>query len=141
VRVHKDVPGVRGRYAREEIVAIADHHAWFVEGELGVKENLGDLGHAGDGFYGEVTEAVYGPGVLESGDGTQTVGGVGEEVEEELGVCFYRVDTAFEEESGKSIFLSLGTEVDLLGKIRTCRSHCTYDLCRQGLRSLSNHLL
>lgn len=46
MRVHKDVPGVRGRYAGEEIVAVADHHAWFVEGELGVKEYLGDLGHA-----------------------------------------------------------------------------------------------
>jgi len=104
VRVHENVPGVRGWYAGEEIIAVADHHAWFVQGELGVKENLRNLGHAGDGFYGEVTEAVYGPGILKGGDGTGAVGGVGEEVEYKLSVCFYGVNAAFKEESGQLVF-------------------------------------
>ena len=30
VGVDEDVPGMRARYAREEIVAVADHESWLV---------------------------------------------------------------------------------------------------------------
>ena len=99
VGVDEDVPRVRGGHVREEIVGVADHEAGFVERELGVEEDLGDLGHAGDGLYGEVAEGVYGPGVLEGGDEAAAVGGGGEEVEGELGVGFDGVDAGGEEES------------------------------------------
>ena len=99
VGVDEDVPRVRGGHVREEIVGVADHEAGFVEGELGVEEDLGDLRHAGDGLYAEVAEGVYGPGVLEGGDEAAAVGGGGEEVEGELGVGFDGVDAGGEEES------------------------------------------
>lgn len=105
VCVHEDVPGVRGWYAGEEIVAVADHHARLVEGKLGVEEYLWSLRHAGDGFCGKVAEAAYGPGVLEGGNGADAVGGVGEEIEDKLGVCLYGVDSGLEEESGPLVLL------------------------------------
>lgn len=99
--VDENVPGVGGGHAGEEVVAVADHHAGFVEGHLGVEEDLRELGHAGDGLYAEVAEGGDGPSVLEGGDEAGAVGGVGEEVEDELSVCFDGVDAGFEEESAR----------------------------------------
>lgn len=98
--VNEDVPRVRGWDVGEEVIGIADHHARFVERKLRVKEDLGDLGHAGYGFDGKVAQGINGPGVLEGGDEAAAVGSGGEQVKGELGVCLYRIDTGFKEEPG-----------------------------------------
>ena len=98
VCVDEDVPGVRARDARKEVVAVADHLAGLIEGELGVEEDLWELGHAGDGFYIEIAQRGNSPSVLEGRDEAFAVWGVVEEVEDKLRVCFDRIDTTREEE-------------------------------------------
>ena len=63
-----------------------------------MEQNLRELRHAGDGLYREVAEGVDGPGVLVGLYEAQAVWGVGEEVEDELGVCFHGVDARGEKE-------------------------------------------
>ena len=92
VGIHEDMPGMRGRYPGKEIVRVAHHHARFVKGHLGMKQDLRDLRHARYGFYAEVAEGVYSPGILISFDEPQAVGGGCEKIQDELGVCFDRVD-------------------------------------------------
>lgn len=46
VGVGEDVERVGGGNLREEVVGVADQEEGLVEGELGVEEDLGDLGHA-----------------------------------------------------------------------------------------------
>ena len=76
VGIYENVPRMRGRNSREEVVAISDHHTRLVEGKLSMEEYLRELGHAGNGFNAEVAEGIDGPGVLEGGDVAGTVGGI-----------------------------------------------------------------
>lgn len=57
-----------------------------------MEETLGELRHARDGFYAEVAQTGYSPGVLVSGYEASPVGGVTDFVKHELGICLHGVD-------------------------------------------------
>ena len=68
VGIDEDMPGMRGRYPGKEVIRVAHHHAGLVERQLGMKQDLRDLRHARYGFYAEVAEGIYCPGILISFD-------------------------------------------------------------------------
>ena len=68
VGIYEDMPGMRGRYPGKEVIRVAHHHAGLVERQLGMKQDLRDLRHARYGFYAEVAEGIYCPGILISFD-------------------------------------------------------------------------
>ena len=43
VGISEDVVRMAGRHVREEVVGVADHEAWFIEGKLCVEKVLGKL--------------------------------------------------------------------------------------------------
>ena len=99
VSIDKYMPRMRARYAREEIIAVANHDTWLIGRQLSVEQYLRDLRHARDGLDGEVAETVDGPGVLVRFNEAATIWRIGEEIKSKLSVRFYRVDTTGEEKS------------------------------------------
>ncbi len=63
VGIRPNVPGMRGRNIGEEIIGISTKDGRSITRELGVKEDLRRLRHAGDRLDAEVAEGRDGPSI------------------------------------------------------------------------------